>query len=214
MATSIVHNCDCMDYMRTLPDGYFDLAICDPPYGIGADWKKRNKGAVFQQTTYTNDSIPTAEYFAELKRISKHYIIWGWNYYTDILGSTNYLIVWDKMSSDNPVFKYSKCEIACTDIRIPCNIVHVQWDGYRMDGEWGNKKIHPHQKPVKLYAWLLQNYAKEGYKIFDSHLGSGSSRIAAYKLGFDFVGCEIDKAYFDAQQQRFMYECENNLFNN
>ena len=87
------YNIDCMEYMRTLPDKHFTLAIADPPYGIGKDWKKRNKGAVFADTTYNNASRPSAEYFAELKRISQHQIIWGWNYYADLLGNTNYLIV-------------------------------------------------------------------------------------------------------------------------
>ena len=197
------YNIDCMEYMRTLPDKHFTLAIADPPYGIGKDWKKRNKGAVFADTTYNNSSRPSAEYFAELKRISQHQIIWGWNYYADLLGNTNYLIVWDKMSANNKAFHYSKCEIAYTDIHIPCNIVHIEWDGYRMGKERGKKKIHPHQKPIELYEWLLQNYAKQGDTIFDPNLGSGSSRIAAYNLGFDFIGCEIDETYFALQEQRF-----------
>ena len=198
-----VYNIDCIDLMRNLNDNAFDLAIVDPPYGIGKDWKKRNKGAVFADTTYNNIQRPTKEYFDELKRISQHQIIWGWNYYADILGNTNYLIIWDKMSANNNVFHYSQCEIAYTDIHIPCKIVHIVWDGYRMGKEHGHKKIHPHQKPIELYEWLLDNYAKPGYKIFDSHVGSGASRIAAHRLGFDFIGCEIDKTYFDAQEERF-----------
>lgn len=204
MAESLTFCTDCMKYMATLPDASFDLAIVDPPYGIGADWKKRNKGAVFERTTYLNDSIPTPEYFAELKRVSRNQIIWGYNYYTDILGSTNYLIIWDKKSAGNKAFHYSKCEIAYTTIHIPCNIVHLEWDGYRMGGERLQKKIHPHQKPIALYEWLLQNYAKPGDRIFDSHLGSGSSRIAAHKLGFDFIGCEIDPTYYEKQERRFI----------
>lgn len=214
---SIVFNIDCMEYMKNIPDKHFDLAIVDPPYGIGKDWKKRNKGAVFADTTYANSQPPTKEYFDELKRISKHYIIWGWNYYADILGNTNYLIVWDKMSANNKVFHYSQCEIACTDIHIPCKIVHIVWDGYRMGKEHGHKKIHPHQKPIELYEWLLDNYAKPGYTIFDSHLGSGSSRIAAYKKGFSFFGCEIDPTYYKAADSRFMdfvkkYNHEQNIY--
>lgn len=200
---NIAYNIDCIEYMHTLPDKHFTLAIADPPYGIGKDWKKRNKGAVFADTTYNNASRPSAEYFAELKRISQHQIIWGWNYFADLLGNTNYLIVWDKMSANNKAFHYSKCEIAYTDIHIPCNIVHIEWDGYRMGRERGMKKIHPHQKPIELYEWLLQNYAKQGDTIFDPNLGSGSSRIAAYNLGFDFIGCEIDETYFALQEQRF-----------
>lgn len=204
---SEVYNMDCMEYMKSIPDKFFELAVVDPPYGIGEDWKKRNKGSSFKETTYKNDSIPSQEYFNQLFRISKDVIIWGYNYFTNILGSTNYLIIWDKVSNNNPVFKYSKAEIAFTTKRIPVNLVSIPWDGYRMGKETGQKKIHPHQKPIELYAWLFDNYANPGDKIFDSHLGSGSSRIAAYKMGFDFYGTEIDKDYFDAMERRFKEAC-------
>lgn len=207
MAISNVYNEDCMDYMRNIPDNFFDLAIVDPPYGIGEDWKKRNKGYKFKDTSYKNSPIKDASYFDELKRISKDQIIWGYNYYTQYLGNTNYLIVWDKMSNNNDVFKYSKCEIAYVSKKIPCNLVSIPWDGYRMGHETGKRKIHPHQKPLSLYLWILKNYAKPGDKIYDSHLGSGSSRIAAYKMGFDFYATEIDKEYFNAQDKRFKEEC-------
>lgn len=204
---SEVYNMDCMEYMKSIPDKFFDLAVVDPPYGIGEDWKKRNKGSSFKETTYKNDSIPSQEYFNQLFRISKDVIIWGYNYFTNILGSTNYLIIWDKVSNNNTVFKYSKAEIAFTTKRIPVNLVSIPWDGYRMGKETGQKKIHPHQKPIELYAWLFDNYANPGDKIFDSHLGSGSSRIAAYKMRFDFYGTEIDKDYFDAMERRFKEAC-------
>lgn len=196
-----------MDYMRNIPDKFFDLAIVDPPYGIGEDWKKRNNGYKFKDTSYKNSPIKDASYFDELKRISKDQIIWGYNYYTQYLGNTNYLIVWDKMSNNNDVFKYSKCEIAYVSKKIPCNLVSIPWDGYRMGHETGKRKIHPHQKPLSLYLWILKNYANPGDKIYDSHLGSGSSRIAAYKMGFDFYATEIDKEYFNAQDKRFKEEC-------
>jgi|WetSurMetagenome_2_1015567.scaffolds.fasta_scaffold18509_3 site-specific DNA-methyltransferase (adenine-specific) len=204
---SEAYNCDCMEYMKSISDKHFDLAIVDPPYAIGQDWKKRNKGHKFVESSYKNDAIPSKRYFKELFRISRNQIIWGYNYYTDILGPTNYLIVWDKMSNSNKVFHYSKVEIAYTSFHIPANLVSIPWDGYRMGKETGIRKIHPHQKPIALYAWLLNNYAKKGDKIFDSHLGSGSNRVAAYKLGFDFVGCEIDKTYFDLEEKRFNQEC-------
>lgn len=207
MAISNVYNEDCMDYMRNIPDNFFDLAIVDPPYGIGEDWKKRNNGYKFKDTSYKNSPIKDASYFDELKRISKDQIIWGYNYYTQYLGNTNYLIVWDKMSNNNDVFKYSKCEIAYVSKKIPCNLVSIPWDGYRMGHETGKRKIHPHQKPLSLYFWILKNYANPGDKIYDSHLGSGSSRIAAYKMGFDFYATEIDKEYFNAQDKRFKEEC-------
>lgn len=206
---SEVYNMDCMEYMKSIPDKFFDLAVVDPPYGIGEDWKKRNKGAVYPETTYKNNTCPNKRYFDELKRVSKDVIIWGYNYFTEILGSTNYLIIWDKQSNNNSVFKYSKVEIAFTTKRIPANIVSIPWDGYRMGAETGKRKIHPHQKPISLYAWIYQNYAKKGDRILDTHLGSGSSRIAAYKMGFDFYGTEIDKWYFDAQESRFREICLN-----
>ncbi len=141
-----VFNSDCLPAMREMKDNQFGLAMPDPPYGIGKDWEKRNKGAEFLQTSYNNDIIPSAEYFKELLRVSVNVIIWGYNYYTEYLGSTNYLIIWDKISNNNEVFKYSKCEIAYTTIKIPANLVRIAWDGYRMGDETGQKKIHPHQK--------------------------------------------------------------------
>lgn len=177
---SEVYNMDCMEYMKSIPDKFFDLAVVDPPYGIGQDWKKRNKGAIYHETSYKNNNCPDKRYFEELKRVSKDVIIWGYNYFTEILGSTNYLIIWDKQSNNNSVFKYSKVEIAFTTKRIPANLVSIPWDGYRMGIETGQRKIHPHQKPISLYAWLYKNYAKPGDKILDTHLGSGSSRYKPF----------------------------------
>jgi len=193
---------DCMELMKRYPDKHFDLAIVDPPYGIGEDWKKRNKGSKFAETSYKNESIPDRAYFTELFRVSKNQIIWGYNYFTEILGSTNYLIVWDKMSSNNKVFHYSKCEIAFTSIRIPVNIYSIRWDGYMMSKETGNKKIHPHQKPIQLYENILIDYAKKGNLILDTHLGSGSIAIACHKLGFELTACEIDETHFAAATKR------------
>ena len=197
-------NADCMEIMKGFPDKYFDLAVVDPPYGIGQDWKKRNKGHKYEETTYKNDAIPNKEYFDELFRVSRNQIIWGYNYYTEYLGSTNYLIVWDKVSNNNQIFKYSKCEIAYTSFHVPANLISIPWDGYRMGNETGQRKIHPHQKPVKLYEWLLHNYANKGDKILDTHLGSGSSAIAAHNGGFDFTGIEIDTEYYNAAKKRII----------
>jgi site-specific DNA-methyltransferase (adenine-specific) len=191
-----------MDMMSRYKDKHFDLAIVDPPYGIGEDWKKRNKSPKFAETSYKNQSIPNRAYFDELFRVSKNQIIWGYNYFTEILGPTNYLIVWDKMSSNNKVFHYSKCEIAYTSIKIPANIFSIRWDGYMMGHETGNKKIHPHQKPIVLYEKLLLEYAERGYKIIDTHLGSGAIAIACHKLGFDLTACEIDETYYSAAIKR------------
>lgn len=202
-----------MALMARYPDKHFDLAIVDPPYGIGEDWKKRNKGAKFAETSYKNNSIPDRAYFAELFRVSKNQIIWGYNYFTEMLGPTNYLIVWDKVSSNNTVFHYSKCEIAFTSIRVPANIYAIQWDGYKMGKETGNKKIHPHQKPVRLYEKLLTDYAKKGYKILDTHLGSGSIAIACHNLGFDLTACEIDETHYNATMKRIeAHAAQGDLF--
>lgn len=173
-----------------------------PPYGIGEDWKKRNKGAKFAETSYENERIPERAYFDELFRVSKNRIIFGYNYFVEILCPTNYLIVWDKMSSNNKVFHYSKCEIAYTSIKIPANIYSIRWDGYMMGNETGSKKIHPHQKLVRLYESILMDYAKCGDRILDTHLGSGSIAIACHNLGLDLTACEIDKTYFDAAMAR------------
>ena len=182
---------------------YFDCTIADPPYGIGKDWEKRDRDTSrkFKNCGYKNDRIGK-EYFDEIMRVSKHWIIWGWNYFTDILPPTNYLIVWDKMSNSNQVFKYSKAEIAGTDIRIPCNLVSIPWDGYRMGEETGKKKIHPHQKPVALYRWLLETYCPKAKRIFDPFAGSGSLGVACQQLGRDYFGCEISKEFFDAARNR------------
>jgi site-specific DNA-methyltransferase (adenine-specific) len=210
---------DCMELMARFPDKSFDLAITDPPFGIGEEWEKRNykkyRGKLFPSTTYKNSAIPEPEYFKELFRVSKEQIIFGYNYFTDILGPTNYLIVWDKMSSNNNVVLYSGAEIAYTSIHRPVRVISIPWDGYRMGKETGTRKIHPHQKPVALYKRLLQNYAQPGWKILDTHLGSGSIALACEELGFDLTACEIDRDYYIAamervreyrRQQRFDFE--------
>jgi site-specific DNA-methyltransferase (adenine-specific) len=197
-----ITNEDCADLMFRYPDKHFDLAICDPPYGIGEDWKKRHKCQRFKDTTYKNDRIPDKKYFQELFRVSGEQIIFGYNYFTNILGPTNYLIVWDKMSNNNEVFSYSQGEIAYTSIRKPLQIIPVSWDGCRMGKETGIKKIHPHQKPVELYKRLLGKYARPGWKILDTHLGSGSIAVACLDMGYDLTACEIDKDYYEAAMER------------
>lgn len=191
-----------MELMKRYPDNYFDLAIVDPPYGIGEDWKKRNKGKKHENSTYKNDSIPTKEYFQELIRVSKNQIIWGYNYFTEHLGPTNYLLAWDKQSNNNDVFKYSQFELAYISLKIPANLISIPWDGYRMGKETGNKKIHPHQKPVELYSHLLLKYARPGDKIIDTHLGSASIAIACHDYGFELTACELDPVHYEASINR------------
>jgi len=192
-----------MEYMKELPDNYFDLAIVDPPYGIGVTKNKRLNNN--SKKDWDNE-IPNGEYFAELKRVSKNQIIWGGNYFIEHLENTRCFINWDKLNHSDT---YANCEMAWTSFNSNAKIFKYMWDGNRY-GFLGNiqgvgkKSIrtHPTQKPVKLYEWLLMNYAKEGDKILDTHLGSGSHAIACHDLGFDLVGCELDKDYFDAACKR------------
>lgn len=189
---------DCMEYMKSISDKFFDLAIVDPPYGLD---KKSTHGRGKLKNRCLNsgniqrwDTRPSKEYFEELFRVSKNQIIWGGNYFN--LPPTRCIICWDKMQ---PWPNFSQIEIAWTSFNSPAKI--FKYDNRTDD------KIHPTQKPISLYAWILKNYAKSGNKIFDSHLGSGNNRIAAYKLGFDFYATEIDKDYFEAQENRFRREC-------
>jgi site-specific DNA-methyltransferase (adenine-specific) len=205
-----------MVLMARYPDKHFDLAIVDPPYGIGEDWKKRNwkkyQGRKYDNTTYKNEQIPDRSYFDELARVSKNQIIFGYNYFTDILGPTNYLIVWDKVSSNNDIVLYSGAEIAYTTIKRPIRVISIPWDGYKMGRETGQRKIHPHQKPILLYEKLLLKYAKRGDKILDTHLGSGSIAIACHNLGFDLTACEIDETHFNNAMKRIKeYTAQNAL---
>ena len=197
-------NCDCMEYMATVPDKYFDLAIVDPPYGIGivqqmektvASKSSMMKGSNGITGSHWDDAIPKKEYFDELKRISKNQIIWGGNYFLDYLGATRCFCIWDKMNGTNPM---ADAELAWASFERSVRMfrMHHFSAGYE-------SKIHPTQKPVALYEWLLTNYAKKGQRILDTHLGSGSSAIAAHYFGVDFVGCELDKDYFEAAKARF-----------
>ena len=144
---------------------------------------------------------PDAEYFSELKRVSRNQIIWGGNYFLDHLGSTSCMICWDKGRTD---LAFADGEFAWTSFRSPARIFRFKWNGMlQQDMKNKEERIHPTQKPVRLYQWVLEHFAKEGDKILDTHLGSGSSRIAAYELGYDFVGYEIDKVFFEEQEERF-----------
>lgn len=192
---SEAYNRDCLEAMREMDDNAFELAIVDPPYGIG-NWVQVT-GTVRRDVKPVtwNDSTPTEEYFTELRRVSVDQIIWGANYY-NCFSETGGAIIWDKQ---NPNPKFSNAEIASYSKHKRVAMVTIPYYGFV--GE--DKNFHPCAKPIELYKWLLQNYAKPGDRILDTHLGSGSSRIACYDLGFDFVGYELDKDYFDAQEERF-----------
>jgi len=198
-------NMDCMEYMANCKDDFFALAVCDPPYGIGEDGAKnhsRNNKA--EATKYTSKKWdlkpPSADYFSELFRVSKNQIIWGANYMSEFLPPSMGWVFWDKQASGD----FSDGELAFTSFNRALRKFTFAWMGMRQ-GNMKNKekRIHPTQKPVALYKWLLNNYAEKGQKIIDTHLGSGSSAIAAHYFGCDFTGIEIDKDYFEAAQERF-----------
>jgi site-specific DNA-methyltransferase (adenine-specific) len=191
---SEVYNCDNMELMAKYPDGYFELAIVDPPYRDINDPTQdmRNNGSM-----KSLEGRPTKEFWKELLRVSKNQIIWGANNFQ--LPQFKGFVVWKKKTiSEN--FTMSMCEIASIseDLGTVSKFIEIAPQGTVQD-----PRIHPTQKPVALYKWLLQNYAKQGDKILDTHLGSGSSRIACHDMGFDFVGCELDREYFDAAQFRY-----------
>lgn len=211
MVISEVYNIDCMEYMKNIPDKFFNLAIVDPQYGIGEDGKSNHsRGKLAKAKQYTPkhwDNEPMSpQYFKELFRVSKNQIIWGANHFiTRINKDSPCWIVWDK---DNGANDFADCELAFTSFPNAVRKFKYRWNGMLQENMKNKEiRIHPTQKPVDLYAYLLKTFAKEGDKIFDSHLGSGSSRIAAYKLGFDFYGCEIDKEYFASANERFENEC-------
>ena len=201
MTISEVYNEDNLIGMARYPDKYFDLAVVDPPYGIN---RSKNFGMVKfgwvqHKRSEWDNCIPDKIYFKELFRISKNQIIWGGNYFVKYLPPSMGWIVWDKLQTD---FSTSDCELAFSSFQIKLRRYKMGRNVLAVEGS-----IHPTQKPVQLYKWLLKNYAKAGDKILDTHLGSGSSRIACYDGGFDFVAFELDKEYFEAQEKRFKIHC-------
>lgn len=227
---SEVYNMDCMEYMKSIPDKFFELAVVDPPYGINAPNMRMGTNMNRKNGGYNGESVaqrikkgrlnqgagklknralntmkcdwdfypPSKEYFDELFRVSQNQIIWGANYFN--LPPTRGILCWNKIQ---PWDNFSQFELAWTSFDCPAAMIYLSNTG----GANKESKIHPTQKPIALYHWLLNKFAKSGDKIFDSHLGSGSSRIAAYKMGFDFYGTEIDKDYFDAMERRFKEAC-------
>ena len=191
-----IKNEDNMELMARYPDKYFDLAIVDPPYGIGAEnhaGKKENGWKQWDKKNWDNE-IPNKQYFEELKRVSKNQIIWGGNYMTEYLHASMGWIIWDKGQRD---FSLADGEMAWTSFNKAMRI----WE-YARAKTISDNKIHPTQKPVALYKWLLDKYAKQGDKILDTHLGSGSIAIACHDYGFDLTACELDTEYFDKAMQR------------
>lgn len=213
-----IYQADCMKMLPQIPDKYYQLCIVDPPYAVGADDGNFGRGGkkAIQNTSavaagYRNElhkyanatKTPDGEYFQHLFRISENQIIWGANYYPQYLNHSGW-IVWDKKKTDGLL---SQAELAYQSLNKLVKIYSFQWEGFKKGSgsfeQTSYKTIHPNQKPVALYQWLLKNYAKQGDKILDTHLGSGSSAIAADIMGFDFVGYEIDKDYYEAALDRF-----------
>jgi len=198
-------NIDCLPFMKQCSDNQFDLAIVDPPYGININNQSQGKGGgVAKKIDYTvknwDKDIPSPEYFAELKRISKNQIVFGGNYFIEMLTNSPCWVVWDK---DNGDTDFADCELAWTSFKSAVRKVKWKWSGMLQQNMKDKEtRIHPTQKPQKLYEWLLMNYANAGDKIIDTHLGSGSIALACYDLGFDLTACEIDKEYFDKANNR------------
>jgi site-specific DNA-methyltransferase (adenine-specific) len=191
-----LRNCDCMDMMKEFPDKYFDLAIVDPPYGININVsigrRKGDKKSNYHKFAGGDKEIPKKEYFVELFRVSKNIICFGGNYFTEFFPPSSCWILWDKGFSEDVSF--AQFEMAWTSFKTSAK---------KFDKSSANKdRIHPTEKPVALYRWLLKNYAKEGDKILDTHLGSGSIAIACHQMGFDLTASELDKDYFDAMKKR------------
>lgn len=186
-------NIDCMEYMSGCKDNAFDLAICDPPYGIGLKFSTK------EQKDW-NNKIPTIEYFNELIRVSKEQIIWGINYYPKLPNDKGGRIIWYKQPSMNNKMKISECDLAFYSKHKRLAYFHYQYYGNVENGsiDWkGNNRIHPTEKPVKLYEWLLMNFTKAGDKIIDTHSGSLSIGIACHNMGFDLTACEKDTEYYE-----------------
>ena len=204
-AKSEVFNMDCIEGMKQYPDNYFELAIVDPPYGIG-DFRS-SKSQKHHKEIDWNNAIPNKEYFDELYRVSKNRIIFGSNYYREFIKDYG-AIVHDKTGGGkrNAPKGLSDCDIASHSFGNNMKIFHYvsigNVIGNTIDFE-GLQRWHPCQKPIALYKWILTNYAKNGDKILDTHLGSGTSRIAAYDLGFEFTGFELNEDYFKASEKRF-----------
>jgi site-specific DNA-methyltransferase (adenine-specific) len=190
---------DCMKIMSTLPDKSIGLAIVDPPYGIGQNWKKDPRSQFYRhRSEYKNNSVPDKKYFDELFRVSVNQIIWGGNYFTRFLPATGAWFFWDKKRSEKTL--NAQGELAWTSLKIPLRIIPLRWNGFCVCEK--RSGIHPHEKPVALYKWLLSKYAEPGIKILDTHMGSGSIAIACQKTGHPLISSEINKIYFNAALKR------------
>jgi site-specific DNA-methyltransferase (adenine-specific) len=215
-----LHNMDCMEAFREMETNQFDLAIVDVPYGIGESGDKNHtRGKLAKSKNYKafaggDVSAPDSEYFDQLRRVSKNQIIWGANHFIDafpFMCNSPCWIVWDK---DNGATDFADAELAWTSFKSAVRIYKFKWQGM-LQQNMKNKehRIHPTQKPVALYKWLLTNYAREGDTILDTHLGSGSIAIACHDLGFDLTGYELDSDYFESASERLRVHKSQGQFN-
>lgn len=204
-----ITNEDNMLLMARYPDNYFDLAIVDPPYGINIqkmNYTQNTKGGVAKRKDYSSvgnwdSETPSKEYFNQLFRVSKNQIIWGGNYFE--LPLTKSWIIWDKKTEDKYSNDFADCEMAWNSFEKPAKIVRYLWSGMLQPNmKEKQKRIHPTEKPYQLYKWLLDKYAKQGDKILDTHLGSGSIAIACHDYGFELTACELDSEYYEKSLQR------------
>ena len=205
----ITNECN-MELMSRYKDNHFDLAIVDPPYGINVTKMTlgNGKNKINRGTTDWDSTTPTNEYFEELRRVSKNQIVWGANYMTENLPPSMGWIYWDKGTGAND---FSDGELAYTSFSRALRAYKVSWVGANANN--GTPRIHPTEKPIKLYEWILMNYSKEGDTILDTHLGSGSIAIACYNLGYDLTACEIDKEYYNASIKRLQqHKAQQRLF--
>lgn len=206
-----IYNCDCMELLKQTPDNYYGLSLVDPPYGIGEDGaKNHSRGKATKPTMYKakswDSSIPDAEYFKELKRVSRNQIIWGANHFIENIPKANSScwIVWDKDNTGD----FADCELAYASFNSAVRKFKFRWNGMLQE-DMANKevRIHPTQKPVLLYKWLLSKYAKPNDKILDTHLGSMSIAVACHDMGFELTGCELDKDYYEQGFARVKKHC-------
>ena len=192
-----LHNMDCMEAMAQMPDNAFELAICDPPYGAIEHMQSGGGKTKMKQLMHW-DKKPSKKYFEQLQRVSRYQIIFGGNYFCDYLPISNCWFIWHKGKQ----LRFPEFEMAWTNTKKPNNVFYMS----RADANINKityKKFHPTAKPKELYMYLLNKYAKKGWRILDTHLGSGSSAIAAYNAGYEFVGYEIDTDYYNAAKKRF-----------
>lgn len=219
IGNATLYNSDCMEYLSTLPDNAFDLAVCDPPYGIKQDgYRENNRSKLATSKNYHkalwSQKPPSPEYFTELRRVSRNQIIWGGNHLADLIGKKSPCwLVWKKFTTGN----FADCELAYTSFDTAVRLFEYPWNGM-IQGFHGSKskneeRIHPTQKPIALYEWIYANYAQPSQRILDTHMGSGSSVIAALNIGFEIVACELEQVHFtDAIERISRSQQQERLF--